>query len=167
MSCILFHRESIISLSWWNDPKVEKSSKQVFTKWKYKPAARSRSNSKEKKRKERQREIKKINKTIVCINFKQVSIFSSKLIKIVVYNHLFLSFNEVLPMCELVRVLMDETSSEWVRWWGIIKRFFVSLSFYICHDWSIQQALFHWMAQWIKKFIWIKTFTLYLNSVIK
>lgn len=109
----------------------------------------------------------KINKTIVCINFKQVSIFSSKLIKIVVYNHLFLSFNEVLLMCELVKVLMGETSSELVRWWGIIKRFFVSLSFYICHDWSIQQALFHWMAQWIKKFIWIKTFTLYLNSVIK
>ena len=26
-------RKSIISVHWWNDPKVEESSNQVFTKW--------------------------------------------------------------------------------------------------------------------------------------
>ena len=50
-------------------------------------------------------------------------------------------------MWELVRVLMGETSSELVSRWGFITRFILSLSLYICFDWSIQQALFHCMAQ--------------------
>ena len=70
-------------------------------------------------------------------------------------------------MCELVRVF-DGWDLKWMgQVMGYYKRFIVSLSLYICYDWSIQQALFHRMAHWIKKFIWIKTFTLYLNSVIK
>ena len=122
-----FDRESIISISWWDDPQIKKSSEQIFTKWQFKSTARSWSKLQEEKRKERKRKMKQtcFISTIIFVKLIKKCLCTCKSVYVRVY---FIPFNHML------NVKVHNVWTYITTWHSTL---YVSMSFVTIHDVAI------------------------------